>query len=233
MRKPDARTLIKVCGITNPDDALAAMEAEADYLGLIFVSASPRSVSEAEAQAIVDAARRQDRPVKLVGVFQNALPAEMGRIIGTLGLDFAQLHGDESLKICEALSVPVIKALTIQPGMLPEAVIRLLECYAPSTGSNIRSVLLDTPKTAGATAHAWVRVADLLLHESVQARLQTMPYFLAGGLAPETVGQVVERFSPDGVDVASGVESAPGRKDHDKLRAFCRAVRHIENAGVQ
>jgi phosphoribosylanthranilate isomerase len=233
MRKPDARTLIKVCGITNPDDALAAMEAGADFLGLIFVPASPRSTSEAQAQAIVEAVRRQGRLVKLVGVFQNALPAEMGRIIGMLGLDFAQLHGDESLKICEALPVPVIKALTVQRGMLPEAVIRLLECYAPLAGSNIRSVLLDTPKTADATTHAWVQVADLLLHESVQARLRKMPYFLAGGLAPETVGQVVERFSPDGVDVASGVESMPGQKDHDKLRAFCRAVRHVENAGVQ
>ncbi|HEY9686925.1 MAG TPA: phosphoribosylanthranilate isomerase [Coleofasciculaceae cyanobacterium] len=233
MRKPGTRTLIKVCGITNPDDAMAAVEAGADYLGLIFVPISPRSVSETQVQAVVETVRRQNHSVKLVGVFQNALPAEMGRMIGMLGLDLVQLHGDESLKICEALPVPVIKALTIQPGMLPEAVIRLLECYAPSTESNIRSVLLDTPKTADATTHSWVRVADLLLQERVQARLRAMRYFLAGGLVPETVGQVVEDFLPDGVDVASGVESAPGQKDHDKLRAFCRAVRHVENAGVQ
>lgn len=229
MKKP----LIKVCGITNATDALAAANAGADYLGLIFVSASPRSVTVAAAKPIVKAVRDANAAIRLVGVFQNALFSEMQTCIEELGLDMAQLHGDESVTLCESLPVPVMKVVTVQPGMPPESLLELLEHYTPSKESNIEALLLDTPKTQDATTHAWMRVSDLLSGETIRHRLAEMPHFLAGGLTAQTVADVAERFQPDGVDVASGVEAAPGHKDHEKLAAFCRAVRQVQNAGVE
>ncbi len=226
------RTLIKICGITNVEDAIAAIDAGADCLGLIFVAASPRSISEAQAKTIVEVVRQRESSVKLVGVFQNASMEEVTRIVQNVSLDWVQLHGEESPAFCRQMPVPVIKALTVKSALSPDTLLAQLTEYAPSSASNIQLLLLDTPKVSE-TRNAWLAVQDVLSDAAVRTQLTETPHFLAGGLLPETVPEVIARFHPHGVDVASGVEIAPGKKDGQKLAAFCRAVRQVENAGVQ
>jgi phosphoribosylanthranilate isomerase len=192
---------VKICGITSLDDAMAAADAGADALGFNFWPKSKRYISPARAAKIIE---KLPVFVSAVGLFVNAKREEIERDIRRSGISLIQLHGDESPRFCRAFSVPVLKAIPIQS---PDSV-KLLSRY-PVSG-----FVLDTPSDGyGGSGTAfnwqWVRGA---------ARKHTV--LLAGGLNPHNVADAVRRVRPYGVDVASGVESSPGKKDHRAVRRF-------------
>lgn len=198
---------IKICGITNADDALMAVDAGADALGFMFYEPSPRHVSLAAAANII----RQLPPlVTKVGVFVNASEAFIRQAIAECGLDAVQLHGDESPEFCRKFSRPVIKAFRVQNAdalnTLPryDTAAWLLDSYVP-----------DKHGGTGAVFN-W----DL----AVAAKKSGRPIILAGGLIPENVTKAIRQVRPYGVDVSSGVEAAPGKKDSGKVKAFITAA---------
>lgn len=212
------KTVIKICGLTNEQDALHAIDAGADYLGLIFVPNTPRALSIEQARPIVEAVRRANADVRLVGVFQNQAFAEVQNIVNTLQLDFAQLHGEESLSDCQMLSVPVIKTMTL--GSSETSALKKVQQYILK--QNIHGLLFDVPK--GSRSHI-----EKVFSVNVQKLVKDIPYFIAGSLQPDTVYSTVQRIQPWGVDVASGVEIEPGKKSQEKMRAFCDAVHATES----
>jgi phosphoribosylanthranilate isomerase len=199
---------VKICGITNPADGLAAAEAGADLIGLMFYTGSPRCVSLDAAEGI---ALALPLSVVRVGVFVNPTAESVREAITRCGLNLLQFHGDEPSEFCTRFGVMSMKAFRIQdaeslrvlPNYLTDA--WLLDAYAP-----------DRLGGTGETFN-W----DLAL----EARKFGKPVFLAGGLTPENVAEAVRQAQPFGVDVSSGVESAPGRKDAAKVRAFIAAAK--------
>jgi phosphoribosylanthranilate isomerase len=210
---------VKICGITNLEDALAATQAGADYLGFIFHPKSPRYVTVEQAQAIVGGVRRQyrDKAPKSVGVFVNASPEQVRYTLYTVGLHCAQLHGDEGAEALAAQRGRAYKAL--RPASLAEALDAAVQFagLGPARGP---SLLLDAyhPTEYGGTG----KRADWTVAAAVARRAPRL--LLAGGLTPDNVFAAVEAVRPWGVDVSSGVEASPGRKDHGKLAAFVRAA---------
>jgi phosphoribosylanthranilate isomerase len=204
---------VKICGITNSADALVAIEAGANLLGFNFYKKSPRHVTEAEAAKI----RPQlPKKVKAVGIFVNAPPADVIALRKSLKLDAAQLHGDESPEtVAEIASIlPVIKAFRVEPDFNLQTLEEYPDAYA---------YLFDAAHTGqyGGTG----RTADWdVARRAAQSRL----IILAGGLKVENVAAAVRIVRPYAVDVASGVESKPGKKDHGRLREFIQEVRRAE-----
>ncbi len=194
---------VKICGITRVGDASAAAEFGADMLGLNFYAKSPRCVTVARAREIRAALGGAGR---LVGVFVNAPREYVKQVLGEAGLDLIQFHGDEPAEMLGGWPVPVIRALRLKPGEIPEL------AHLPAD-----YVLIDTfhPGLYGGTGAAR-SLSDL-------GGLDLSRVFISGGLNPENVSEAAA-LSPYAVDTASGVESAPGVKDHQKLRRF------IENA---
>jgi phosphoribosylanthranilate isomerase len=201
-------TIVKICGITSVADGLAAAEAGADAAGLMFYEKSPRYIPLA---AAVEIARHLPPFVIKVGVFVNAPPEMVQRAIGECGLNLLQFHGEESPEYCAGFPVMTMKAFPIRdaesvkqlPGFRTDA--WLLDAFAP-----------DKRGGTGATFN-W----DL----AIEAQKFGRPIFLAGGLTPENVGEAVRKVRPYGVDVSSGVESSPGKKDFRKMREFVRNAR--------
>jgi phosphoribosylanthranilate isomerase len=212
---------VKICGITNEDDARAACEAGADSLGFNFYKESPRHVTAVEVARF-----RAQLPenVEAVGVFVNAGQSDIVKICDLLKLDAAQLHGDETpQRVAElAATIQVIKAFRVGPDFLVET----LDEYAKAS-----AYLLDAAETGqyGGTG----RTNDWALARSAA---RTRRIILAGGLKAENVAAAIHFVRPYGVDVASGVESKPGRKDRERLRRFIeevrRAERHLEEVKV-
>ncbi len=198
----------KICGITRIEDALAAAEAGADAIGLVFYARSPRAVDVRQARAIIAALPPF---VTTVGLFVNATRCELNEILEAVPLDLLQFHGDETPQDCEGYQRPWIKALRVRPGDDLEAACRL---YAGARG-----ILLDTyvPGVPGGTGEAF----DWSL---VPARL-SKPVILAGGLSAANVGQAIAQVRPYAVDVSGGVEQAKGIKDAAKIEAFVQAVK--------
>ena len=202
---------VKICGITNSEDAKVAVEAGADALGFIFFSQSPRNISPVEAKDIIE---RVPPFVAKVGVFVNESLETILRIAKETGIDTVQLHGDESAELGEQIArenLKVIKAFRIKD----QSSLAALKEFRAS------AFLLDSyvPGQLGGTG------AKFNWDLAVQAAAAGTPIILAGGLVPENVGDAVSKVGPYGVDVSSGVESAPGKKDHAKVRAFIAAVR--------
>jgi len=199
---------VKICGITNLTDALASVEAGADALGLMFYDASPRKVSTAVAANIA----RQVPPFVLkVGVFVNALEELVVRAIGECGLNLVQFHGDETPEYCQRFSVMTMKAFRVRD----QESLRALPNYRTD------AFLLDS-HVAGKPGGTGEKFNWEL---AVEAKKFGKPIFLAGGLTPENVMAAVRQVRPYGVDVSSGVESAPGRKDIAKVQAFVTAAK--------
>lgn len=199
---------IKICGITNLEDALLASELGANALGFIFFAKSPRSVDPEAAREII----RQLPPFVLsVGVFVNAEAAAVRELAARVGLDWVQLHGQESPEYCRSLGRRVMKAFRIKD----ENSLKKLEAYRGA----VQALLLDTYKQGqtGGTGEAF----DWEL--AVRAKGYG-PIVLAGGLTADNVALAIATVRPEAVDVASGVEAAPGKKDQGKLRAFFRAI---------
>jgi len=254
--------LIKVCGITQPEDALAACRAGANLIGVIFAPGSKRKVTAEQASRVVAAVHqfgerriRTEFPVAVgsnsstapipqlvasarvlaqvtkqrpavVGVFQNQDVNFIRSMVDECGLDLVQLHGAEGMAAAnrDKLTVPALRVvdIAVDPATgqtAANAVEQLLE----SLTNDPAAILLDTSikgaKTGGGTGVAF----DWTIAERLQAA--GLPVIVAGGLKPETVQDCVGRIRPFGVDVSSGVEAAPGQKDHDKVRDFVQGAR--------
>ncbi|MBN2580783.1 MAG: phosphoribosylanthranilate isomerase [Pirellulales bacterium] len=211
---------IKICGITDPRDALAAAEAGADALGLNFYKKSPRGITLDVARRILSALPRE---LVKVGVFVNAPAGEVVETFDRLELDLIQLHGDESPAFLPELDGrPVIRAFRLSAGGLSPVVAYLAECE--QIGVKPVMVLLDAhrPGQYGGTGETadWATCAEYVKRPGLP------PFILAGGLTPLNVAQAVRAVRPDAVDTASGVECSPGRKDPDVVRAFVQAARN-------
>ena len=206
---------IKICGLTNAEDASAAVEAGADAVGFVFHKKSPRCAETAAVKAIV----KELPPFVLpIGVFVNEDAKVVRDIMDSCGLTLAQLHGDETAAYCEMLGRPVLKAIRIRDR-------RSFLALAEFQGrAGVRGFLIDafSPDAYGGTG----QVADWSLAAEAASAATIL---LAGGLTPLNVSDAIRRVRPYGVDVSSGVEVSPGKKDHAKLRAFVQAARLVSS----
>ena len=199
---------VKICGITSVSDANAAADAGADALGFMFWDKSPRAVSLGAAAEIV----RQLPPfIVKVGVFVNAEEDLVIRAIRECGLNLLQFHGDETPEYCLQFGLMSMKAFRMRDA----GSLKALANY-PTDAWLLDAYTRGKPGGTG-EQFDW----DL----AVEAVKLGRPIFLAGGLTPENVGEAVTRVQPYAVDVSSGVEAAPGRKDHAKVREFIAAAR--------
>ena len=202
---------VKICGLTNLADAQVALDAGADFLGFILYAKSPRYIAPAQVAELL-AQLALPPHVKSVGVFVNTPSEEVSAILDATGLNFAQLHGDEPESALAALKGSGYKA--VRPADASAAANAL--AYISYPKSPAPQLLLDAyhPNVYGGTGQQ----ADWGLAATI---VQSTPrLLLAGGLTAENVADAIATVAPWGVDVASGVESTPGRKDHDLVRAF-------------
>jgi len=202
------RPLVKICGITREDDAIRAVEAGADFIGLVFAKSSPRSVDPNVARRIVKSTRATDKRVSVAGVFVDEAAAEINALAERVGLDFIQLHGSERADILSEIEWPVIRALRVADS-LPDG----------TEWKRASWILYDTYAAGidGGTGSTF----DWSLLEGID---RSRRFFLAGGLNPGNVAHAVEIVRPTAIDVSSGVEDAPGIKSATKIRALFAAV---------
>lgn len=201
-------TQVKICGITREEDALACAALGADFIGFVFVPSSPRFITPGAAAKIARSLDPASRP-KLVGVFRDAPFETVSRVAAGVPLDFVQLHGDESEDDFATLRVPAIKAVRVGDTM-PET----------ETFASAQWLLFDAldERRGGGTGR---RFDWSLLAQYKRAR----PFFLAGGITPDNAATAISAVRPQGLDLSSGVESAPGIKDAEKLRLLFERVR--------
>ena len=198
----------KICGITRIEDALAALEAGADAIGLVFYGKSPRAVGVEQAAAIVQALPPF---VTSVGLFVDMPRDELQQLLQRLPLDLLQFHGDESPADCEGHGRPYIKALRVRPG---EDVAAAMAPYSGAQGILLDTFVEGVPGGTGASFD-W----SLVPEDAAK------PIILAGGLDADNVATAIRQVRPYAVDVSGGVEASKGIKDAGKIRAFVRAVR--------
>ena len=213
-------TRVKICGLTNVEDAEAAAEAGADFLGLVFYPHSPRCVTPEQAHRIVEAVRPSFWALRFVGVFVDEEPKIVRRIASCCGLDYAQLHGAEPPEMVTDLmagGLGVIKAFRVRDGASLAEIARY----------RATAYLLDAYVSGrpGGTGHTF----DWTLARRAKPY---GPVILAGGLTPANVVQAVRATHPWGVDVSSGVEAAPGRKDADRMHRFVVAAKGSSAGGI-
>jgi phosphoribosylanthranilate isomerase len=217
------RPRIKICGITNYDDASLALKLGADDIGFIFAP-SPRRVEPTTVASILerlrDAGLLEGR--RSVGVFVNETPERMEEIMGSLGLSLAQIHGDESPELCTSFGFPWYRALRLRAPSDAEAL-------AGVQGGlwTCARLLFDTAVT-GSYGGTGKRVDGATAREAGRvARAGGKEFFLAGGLGPDNAVEVLRETAPDGLDVNSGVEESPGKKSERALRLlFAVLERH-------
>jgi phosphoribosylanthranilate isomerase len=204
-------TRVKICGITRPEDALAAVRLGADAVGLVFYAKSPRHVSPQQALEIT---RALPPFVTSVGLFVNPTAAEVETVLQALHLDLLQFHGEEPPELCRRFRVPYLKAVRVKPGLD-------LVQYAASY-SDARGLLLDAfvEGAHGGTGQSfdWGLIPAAL----------PLPVVLSGGLDAANVAAAIEQAKPWAVDVSSGVESAKGIKDAARMAAFMQGVRNAD-----
>lgn len=190
---------VKICGITNLEDALNAVKLGADALGFVFAPSS-REINPEKAKEIVE---KLPPWVSTVGVFVDEKPSRVMQIVNQCKLDYAQLHGDESPEYCGQLDIKVIKTIKTEIKRIPEY--------------DVPGILLDISKGTG-------KVFDWDL--AVEAKKYGKPIILSGGLTPENVKKAIKKVKPYGVDVSTGVESGPGKKDCEKMKLFIQESKH-------
>ena len=213
-------TLVKICGITNLDDALEAVAAGADALGFNFYPRSPRYITPEAARAIIDRLSEVGPPDLLtVGVFVNESADAIKKVAGVARVSALQLHGDESPEYCKALKdYYLIKVFSTRDEFAPEMVLKY----------DVQAVMLDAvdEKVFGGTG-------KLSNWSAAKKTRELFPkLFLAGGLSAENVAEAINQVKPYAVDACSRLERAPGRKDNNRVRAFVLAVR-AATSGVQ
>jgi len=201
------RTRVKICGITNAEDARSAIKYGADAIGLVFYASSPRCVTITQAQQIVAAIPPF---VSVVGLFVNATTAEIEAVLSQVHIDILQFHGDENAAECERIKLPYLKAIRVKNDT------NLLQYEVEF--SSAKALLLDTYSEAafGGTGHVfdWKLIPENL----------KMPIILAGGLTAENVADAIKQVQPYAVDVSGGVEVSKGIKDVSKIADFMQAV---------
>lgn len=203
---------VKICGITNLEDAQLACELDADALGFIFYKKSPRFVSPVVARSIIDSLPPF---VNTVGVFVNALLSELNQTLNAVPLKLIQLHGDESPDYCQKISLPSLKVFRVKNGFD----VNIMKKYKTS------GFLLDTyhDQSYGGTGETF--------NWSVAKKAKKFgPIVVSGGLNAKNVLEAVDLVQPYAIDVCSGVESEPGKKDSEKLKAFFQEVRKTARA---
>jgi phosphoribosylanthranilate isomerase len=201
-------TRVKICGITSVADGLAAAEAGANMVGLMFYENSPRYISLEQAIQISQALPAH---VMRVGVFVNPEESQVIRAIGECGLGLLQFHGDEDSEFCRQFGVMSMKAVRVKD----------MDSLEQLENFETEAFLLDAFSKNGLGGTGEQFNWDL----AIEAHRFGKPIFLAGGLTPENVADAVRKVRPFAVDVSSGVESAPGKKDPAKVRAFIEAVK--------
>lgn len=204
-------TRVKICGITRVEDALAAAQAGADAIGLVFYERSPRRVSIAQAAQLAAALPPF---ITSVGLFVDAEAALVREVLAHVPLDLLQFHGDEPPEYCAQFAKPYIKAIRVKAG------VDLLQCASDFHGA--KGLLLDAhvegvPGGTGATFD-WTLIPRRL----------PLPVILSGGLDAENVAAAIERVRPYAVDVSSGVEASKGIKDAAKIARFIQEVKRID-----
>ena len=211
-------TKIKICGIKTLKDALAAIEAGADYLGFNFYPKSVRFIEKSACAEITSMLMREHQQIKLVGVFVNSSVEDVKEILDTCSLDLAQLHGDETPEMLSAFNGKAFKAIRLSAQSVDPSAYPFLESALPAL--LVDAAVKGVYGGSGITAD-WTAAAELA---------KKYPLLLAGGLTSENVADAVRQVQPWGVDVASGVESAPGEKDAEKMKAFVRAILDIRDS---
>jgi phosphoribosylanthranilate isomerase len=215
------RTRVKICGITRPEDAIAAAEAGADAVGIVLYSKVKRYVPPELAAKIIAVLPPFATPV---GLFVDSSPDEVRQIARSLNLRHIQLHGHESPADVRALDgFAVIKAMRVSPNLRNE-----LDQWRKADLPSLRGFVLETDtKAVGGTGveNDWSAIAALL-NEGVFAGLP--PIIAAGGLRPQNVAHVIRTIHPYAVDVSSGVENEPGKKSAELMRSFVAGVRMAE-----
>jgi phosphoribosylanthranilate isomerase len=205
--------LVKICGIRDPHHALVALDAGADFIGLMFAT-SPRRVTLEEAKHIAEVVRLADpdKKMRLVGVFANESAQAVNHIAETVGLDMIQLSGDEPAQVVFRIPYPTIGSVRIRHGDWKAAGLRLRDWIMVTPSA----VIVDShvPGKYGGSG----TVGDWEIAGQIAQRYRT---FLAGGLTPANVAKAIETVKPYAVDVSTGVETL-GKKDEDKIRAFIR-----------
>ena len=203
-------TRVKICGVTNVADGLAAAEAGADMIGLNFYEKSPRYLTVAQA---VEISRALPPFVMRVGVFVNPEEALVTRAIGECNLSLLQFHGDETSEFCTQFSLMSIKALRVRDA----------ESLKALANFQTDAFLLDAHSKSGLGGTG----EQFNWDQAVEAQKFGKPIFLAGGLTPENVAEAVRKVRPFAVDVSSGVEISPGKKNHAKMKAFIAAAKSV------
>jgi len=214
-------TRVKICGIATEEQALAAAQAGADFIGLVFAP-SPRQITPARAKKIAAALKASGAAVETVGVFVNTPAAKVSKIAAGCGLDWVQLSGDEPWGYCRELARPVIKVIRISRSCGSEPVCRDLAYGQKLFGRQRHIFLIDSSVASkyGGTG----RTFDWDLARPIAVRF---PVIIAGGLRPANVAAAIEIISPWGVDVSSGVETK-GVKDISKIKKFIQTVRQCD-----
>jgi len=196
---------VKICGITTEEDALVAVGMGADALGFNFVPGSVRQIAPRQAR---DIRRRLPPGVMAVGIFRNELPARVVEIANEVGLDAAQLHGNEGVEATNTVASQV--STTIKVFSAGDPALDRLDRY------NVDVVMVDAPEPGSGRVFDW---------SILDGRERGLPLLLAGGLNPDNVASAIDTVRPWGVDVATGVEASPGRKDPLKVREFVAAAK--------
>ncbi|MCJ7576369.1 MAG: phosphoribosylanthranilate isomerase [Dehalococcoidia bacterium] len=213
-------TRIKICGIRDKTHALAAVQAGADFIGLVFAP-SQRQVSPALAREIASAVKKSSDATKVVGVFVNAPSSQVNELADFCALDWVQLSGDESWEYCRKVVRPVIKAIRIDR-QSPEELNADLSSGSRLLPAQGFITLLDS-RVEG----KYGGTGESFNWNLVQKVAKGFPVIIAGGLDPKNVTRLIKRVAPWGVDVSSGVETG-GVKDTSKIEAFIGAVRKAD-----
>ncbi len=207
-------TWIKICGITNLEDALETAELGADALGFVFYEKSPRKITKEKAKEIIDKMQTVKQRVVKVGLFVDELEEKVKEITSYCNFDILQFHGDETPDYCKKFPQKIIKAFRIKDKEslvdIPkyEVDYYLLDAYSEvAPGGTGRTFNWDLAK---------------------EAKKFGRPIILSGGLNPENIIEALKKVSPFGVDVSSSVEASPGKKDHKKLKEFITKVKGYE-----
>jgi phosphoribosylanthranilate isomerase len=221
MKEFSSSTRVKICGIRDKTYALAAVEAGADFIGLVFAP-SRRQVSPQKALSLVEVVRGLRSGPAVVGVFVNAAAQEVNHIADYCQLDWVQLSGDETWQYCQELKKAVIKVIHVSSGQKTDEILADIETGYQLLPEKELICLLDS--RVGRAYGGTGQVFNWQLAREVSVRF---PVMIAGGLTAANVGQLVREVKPWGVDVSTGVESN-GLKDASKIRAFVKAVRSTQ-----
>ena len=214
-------TKVKICGLSEIKHALAAAEAGADFLGMIFTHAR-RQISPEKALTITEAVHNLKHPPPTVGVFVNSPSQDINLIADYCRLNWIQLNGDEPWEYCQEIEKPVIKALHVSPDTTTEEILIEIERGKRTLPRKQVTYLMDT--RIGAAYGGTGQPFNRQLAKEVSMRF---PVVIAGGLTPKNIGELLLEVKPWGVDVSSGVET-DGRKDNSKIKAFIELVRKAE-----